>query len=48
MKLERIIKKVYEPIRREGWEVRFILPHDFEERILNRVNNTYFETVEYV
>jgi len=47
MKLERIIKKVYEPIRTGGWEVRFILPQDIEEQIAAR-RNTYFETVEYV
>ena len=45
MKLERLVKKVYEPIRREGWLFRFNPPNWEEE--YKRENSVYIETINY-
>ena len=43
MKLERLVKKVYEPIRRGGWVFRFDPPN--WEEVYKRENSTYIETI---
>ena len=49
MKLERLIKKPYEPIRGGGWVFRFTPPNWEEEykREIERLGSAYIETITY-
>jgi hypothetical protein len=51
MKLEHVIKKVYEPIHSGGWEVNFAPPQWFLDWLEERENGehkAFIETVEYI
>lgn len=51
MKLEHVVKKVYEPIHRGGWEFSFTLPQwviDCWEDRENGEHKAFIETVEYI
>ena len=51
MKLEHVVKKVYEPIHRGGWEFTFTTPQwviDWWEDRENGEHKAFIETVEYI
>lgn len=51
MRLEREIKKVWEPLRIGGWEVRFNPPQDIENWIReysNLTHRAYVEVTHYI
>lgn len=51
MKLEHVVKKVYEPIHRGGWEFTFTTPQwviDWWEGRENGEHKAFIETVEYI
>lgn len=51
MRLEREIKKVWEPLRGGGWEVRLNAPQDIENWIReysNLTHRAYVEVTHYI
>ena len=51
MKLEYVVKKVYEPMHRGGWEFTLTPPQwllDWWEDRENREHKAFIETVEYI
>ena len=47
MKLEHVVKKVYEPIHRGGWEFTFTPPQWVIDRE-NGEHKAFIETVQYI
>ncbi len=47
MKLEHVVKKLYEPMRGGGWEFTFTTPQWVIDRE-NGEHKAFIETVEYI